>query len=621
MAGGYWHRILRFDLTTGKQRVEELDEATVKAFIGGVGLGAKYLIEGTGRETDPLGPENLLIFTTGPYTATKIPLSGRHAVVIKSPLTNGYGESDVGGTWGTQLKRVGYDGLIISGRADRPVYLWIHEGGVELRDASHLWGQDTYEVDEALRRETDPKATVAAVGQAGERMARIAAIMTDGRDGRAMGRCGPGAVMGSKRLKAIVVKGERDPPLADPEGLARSIREVSPMVVKKAKALHDYGTSGGTMTIEKLGDLPIKNWLEGSWPEGAEKLAGQTLAKTILVKQYYCGACIIGCGRVVRVGEGKYAPVDGGGPEYETVAMLGALNLVDDLKAVAKAHELCNRYGLDVISTGAVVAFAIEAYERGLLTSQDTGGLKLRWGDPDVMVALVELIGRREGLGWLLGEGVARAASRLGPGAEDLAIHVKGLELPGHDPRAHFSQGLSYATSNRGACHLASASHIFERVLTLPELGYPEVRDRFQVEGIGEFVVKTQNLMSMMDSLKICKFVLFGGVGPGHMVEWLRLVTGWDIDLEWFMRAGDRIYNIRRLYNVKCGFTRKDDTLPKRILSHRRGSGGAPDTLPPLEEMLEQYYRYRGWDGQGIPTPEKLRELGLEQYAVAPPAH
>ncbi len=615
MAGGYVGKILHINLTDGEVHEGRVKESVLRSYIGGSGLAARILFDETGRRTDPLGPENILIFMTGPLTGTEVPLSGRHEVVAKSPLTGIYGESDVGGSWGEELKKAGYDGVIVRGKAERPVYIWVNDGHVELRRADHLWGLDTYETDESIRQETDRDATVTCIGPAGERLARIAAIMSDGIHGRAAARCGLGAVMGSKNLKAIAVKGEGSVEVAKPEDLGKSIRESSPMIVENAKSLHEYGTSGGMTLIEYVGDLPIKNWREGSWPEGAEKLSGITMASTILVGRYYCRRCIIGCGRRVRIKGGRYGDVEGAGPEYETLAMLGAACLIDDLEAVVKANDLCNRYGLDTISTGAVIAFAMEAYEYGLITEKDTGGISLEWGDPEAMIKMVEMIGRREGLGWLLGEGVKIASERIGGFSSEFAIHVKGLELPAHDPRAYYSQGLSYATSNRGACHLQSLSHIFERNVTLPDLGYPEILERHSVKGKGEFVAKTQNLMCMLDSLKVCKFILFGGVKPSNLVKWLAYVTGWNINLEEFMRIGERIYNLKRLYNVREGCSRKDDTLPPRILTHRRGSGGSPNNLPPLGEMLSDYYKYRGWNEMGIPTKEKLLELNLEREA------
>ncbi len=609
--GGYAGRILHVDLSKRDQHVEELSEGEARAYIGGSGLAAKRLWEMTGNETDPLGTENVLIFMTGPFTGTKVPLSGRHEVVAKSPLTGIYGESDVGGRWGTELKKAGFDGVVVTGKSARHTYLWINEVGVELRDADHLWGLDTYEASPILRKETDQKAIEACIGPAGERLARIAAIMHDGRDARAAGRCGLGAVMGSKNLKAIVAKGDKDVTVVDAKRLSEMTKKLAPEILKNTKRLADYGTSQVMTTLEELGDLPVRNWKQGSWKEGAEKLSGVTMAKSILKGRYFCGACIVGCGRAVAIDHGEYAGVEGAGPEYETMALFGSNILVDDLGAVAKAHELCNRYGLDVISTGGVIGFALEAAERGILKGDSDEEVDLTWGNGKAVTNLVEKIGRREGLGYLLGEGVMRTSAKLGGGSEAFALHVKGLEPPGHDPRAYNSLAVGYATSNRGACHLQGMSYAFERSATMPELGINEVQDRFGTVKKGELVAKTQDLMSLFDSIKLCKFLLYGGVKLTHILEWFNAVTGWEISQAEIMKAGERIYNLKRMYNVRCGITRKDDTVPTRMLREKRREGGAAENLPPFSEALDEYYSYRGWDRNGIPTKTKLLELGL----------
>lgn len=366
------------------------------------------------------------------------------------------------------------------------------------------------------------------------------------------------------------------------------------------------------MGNEAVGDLPIRNWTQGSWADEAARISGQRMAATILTGKYYCGSCVVGCGREVEVGDGPYR-VHGAGPEYETLACLGSLCLVDDLHAIAHANELCNRFGLDTISTGATIAFAMECYERGLIRAADAGGLPLRWGDAAIMVRLVEMIGRREGIGDLLADGVRRAAERIGGLAPEFAIYAKGLEFPAHDPRAYNSLALAYATSNRGACHLQAYTHQFERAVTLPELGFQEVQNRFGTDDKGRLVAVGQDLMCMMDSLKLCKFILLGGVKPTQMLDWLNTVTGWEMDLAEFMRCGERIWNLKRLFNVRCGVSRKDDLIPSRILTHRRGSGGAAENLPPLGPMLAEYYAYRGWDAEGIPTAARLQALDIPQ--------
>lgn len=604
-------RILEVDLTTRQTCVRTFPESVLREYVGGSGLGAKILYEETRSETDPLGPGNVLMFMTGPVTGTRAPTSGRHAVVAKSPLTGIWGESDIGGHWGTALKKAGFDGIIVKGAAEKPVYLWVHDGEVEIRDATHLWGVDTYDLDGSLKQETHPKAQITCIGPAGENLVKIAAVMSDGKDGRAAGRCGLGAVMGSKKLKAIVAYGNREVPVARPDQLMASVKREVPSLVENMKAMHDYGTTCSMEATEACGDLPIMNWRAGSWSEGAAKTSGQTMAKTVLTGNFYCGQCVVGCGRVVKIESGPYAPVEGSGPEYETMAALGSYCLVDDLEAICKANELCNRFGLDTISTGAAIAFAMELYEKGLISSKDAGGLQLTWGNARAVIDIIQKIARREGIGDVLAEGVKKAATAFGKNAEEYAIHVKGLELPAHDPRAFFSLAVGYATSNRGACHLQAYSDSAEKSVIQPELGWDEVWDRFQVKGKGVLTAKMQDLCAMFDSLKACKFLLWGGIKAGVLVEWLNAVTGWDMDIAEFMKTGERLYNLKRMYNVRLGLSRKDDTLPPRILTLKRGSGGAADALPPLGQMLSEYYEHRGWSEEGIPTREKLQELGL----------
>jgi aldehyde:ferredoxin oxidoreductase len=608
---GYMGKILRVDLTKGRVETEKLDENLAKKFIGGSGLATKILYDETGPETDTLGPENRLIFMTGPFAATPVITSGRHHMVSKSPLTGAYTESDTGGTWGPFLKRAGFDGIVVSGKANKPVYLWVSDGKAEIRDASRFWGMDTYDLDEAIRKDTRPEAVVASIGPAGEKGVRYASILNDGREARAAGRGGTGAVMGSKNLKAIAVHGKMEVEIADPEGLRASLKEISPMVAKNTEGMRKNGTAGGLATFEALGSLPLQNWkFQGRWEQGAAKIAGPAMTEKILTGNYFCEKCVIGCGRRVKVDKGPFAPVEGAGPEYESVAMLGSLCLVDDIEAIAKANEICNRYGMDTISAGAAIAFAMEAYEKGIITKKDTGELELLWGRGDVMVKMTEKIGKREGLGQLLGEGVRIAAEKLGKNAVEFSLHVKGQEVPAHDPRCFNAGAVGYATINRGACHLGF-SHVFERVLSMPEIGIDQPLPRLEVKGKGEAAAKTQNIMGLFDSLKLCKFTMFGGLKLTPILAWYNMVTGLSVTMDEFLKTGERIFNLKRMYNVRCGISRKDDTLPSRFLSLKHEGEGLNPNLPPLGELLYDYYKFRGWNEEGIPTPEKLKELGL----------
>jgi aldehyde:ferredoxin oxidoreductase len=610
---GYMGKVLRFDLSNLKVHIEDLNEEWANYFIGGSGMGAKFLYEMSDERTDPLGPGNPLIFMAGPFAGTSVPLSGRHSVVSKSPLTGIFGESDVGGTWGANLKKAGFDGIIITGKPENPIYLWVHDEEYEIRDASHLWGKDTYEIDSLLKKETHEKAVVSAIGQAGENMVPLAAIMTDGRDGRAAGRCGLGAVMGSKNLKAIVLYGTNRIPVHDPEAVNRLPKEYGALINKNAEGLREYGTAGSLSVFESMGTLPLQNWkFQGRWEESAEKINGFKMAETVLSGRYFCDACVLGCGRRVKLEKGKFAGVEGAGPEYETLALLGSNCLIDDLEALCFANELCNRLGLDTMSIGGVIGFAMEAYEKGLIGTEDTGGVELRWGNAEAMLKMIDMIAHKKGIGQLLGKGVKRASEGLGKNSVEFAMHIKGLELSAHDPRGYNGGGVAFATSSRGACHLAGLTHSFERALKSPEIGIPEPPDRFQVEGKGILAAKSQNLMGMMDSLKLCKFILFGGITLTHIVKWYCHVTGKEMTIDDFMKTGERIFNLKRLYNVRLGISRKDDFLPYRSLTVKRIGKGLIPNLPPLGQMLSEYYEYRGWTEEGIPTTKKLKELGLQ---------
>lgn len=611
MAYGYVGKILEVDLEARTTKVVPLDPAMARDYVGGSGLAARILLEEASPDLDPLGPANSLALFTGPLTGTIVPTSNRFAAVAKSPLTGLFGESDCGGSWGGELKRAGFDGVIVRGRASSPVYLWVCDGEAEIRDASAIWGADSWQTDEAVKAETDQRASVACIGPAGEQLVRYAAIMSEGRDGRAAGRAGLGAVMGSKRLKAIAVRGTGAVPVADPAGLRASIKEWSPKLRSGAEGMHKYGTSGGTPTHDAMGNLPEQNWRVGSWPEGAKRISGVTLAERgILVDTYACRGCVIGCGRVVQVESGPYAMEKSAGPEYETVAMLGSICLVDDLEAICKANEVCNRLGIDTISTGAAIAFAMEAYEKGLITREEAG-IELEWGSAEALLELTRQIGERRGLGRLLGEGVRRAAAELGNGAAEFAIEVKGLEPPAHDPRAFFGNAVAFATSARGACHLSSFTHAYERVLAMPEFGYDAPVDRFDPDPKPALVARGQELMGMFDSLKACKFLLFGGARTPQLIEWTNQVTGWDMDQEEFFRTGERVFTAKRLYNLRSGATSADDSIPKRFLTEPRPEGSAAGKIPPFQGMLAEYYRLRGWTEQGVPTQSKLAELGL----------
>jgi len=608
---GYHNRFLYIDLTAKTSEVKSFPEPVLQRYIGGAGLGAKILFEGTGPGTDPLGPDNLLCFMTGPLTGTKITGASRHSVVFKSPLSGVWGEASVGGTWGRELKKAGFDGIIFSGRAEKPTYVFIDDDKVELRDATFAWGKDTYETDSLLRAVTHDSAVVSSIGPAGENLARIAGVFTDGREGRTAARCGVGAVQGSKNLKAVVVRGTGEVPLHDVEGLDASLKALLSDFVTKTAGLRNFGTAGLVLGCEQSGDFPVKNWRLGSWEAGAAKISGPAMKESITEKNYYCARCVVGCGRHVKVSEGPYAPVQGAGPEYETLGLIGGSCQVDNIEAIAKINELCNRYGLDTIEVGNAIAMAMEAYEKGLL-SEEKVGFKLEWGNVDAIISLVHQMGKGTGFGGILTQGLVRAAATLGLKAEALAMHVKGVALPAHDPRAYTSIALGYATSPRAACHLQALSHAFERGLSAPDLGFAAPLERFTPVGKAELVMKLQNFMALFDSLCLCKFNVFGGVNLTLLVDWYNKATGAAMTLDELLRAGERIFNLKRLYNANCGVAGAGDTLPERILHQPRGTGGAATNLPDLKLMLPEYYALRGWDTNGKATPETLARLELD---------
>jgi len=610
---GYQKKLLRVDLTTRRIEIVDLNEELIHKYLGGVGIEAKILYEETGPKTDPLSPENILMAFTGPYTGTGIPTSGRHHVVARSPLTGLFGESNVGGSWAVHFKRAGFDGIIIKGKAESPVYLWIQNKKVEIRDARPIWGKDSYESSDWLKKQTSKEATAAVIGPAGERMAKIASIPHIGHIVRSAARTGLGAVMGSKNLKAMVVFGDGSMLVARPDELKTYTNDLIPHIRGVTETFGKYGTSGGIENYEKIGNFPIRNWRQGRWA-GAKKISGITMHDTILSGRKACMHCPIACGRHIKVTEGSYAPMDCEGPEYESIGTLGGLCLVDDLVAISKANELCNRYGLDTISAGSIVAFVMEAYEKEILTKEDMDGIEPLWGDGKVLVEMIHKMGKGEGIGRLMTEGSKRMAESLGKNAIEFAIHVKGLEPSAHDPRRFFSQALSYATAARGACHNASWSHPYELALSMPEIGISEPQDAYQIEGKAEFTAKMQDLMCAMDAMILCRFSQVGkAVNITNHVEWLNMITDWGMDIPEYMKVGERIFNLKRMYNVRLGVSRKDDFLPYRFLTLNRTGVELNNQLPPMGKLLSDYYAYRGWGEDGIPTKAKLKELGLDE--------
>ncbi len=620
MTGGYVGKLLWVDLTSGETVVKDLSPELSKKFIGGAGYAAKIIYDAVNPKVDPLGPDNLLVFMAGPMVGTTFPGGTKWTVCSRSPQTYIWGEASASGFFGAQMKRGGFDGIVFRGKAKEPVYLLADEGKAEVKSANHLWGKDTIETANIIQSDLgERKARVACIGPAGERLVRFAAIVTD--EERVAARSGMGTVMGSKNLKAVAVKGDQRVHVAD-EGKFRKIVEEVREAVKPPKAptytvsriegLTADGTARAVEGLEKSGALPTKNWMRGAFPN-AYKISGTTMSKTILSKRAMCALCgIITCWRIVDLGTSPYAPLKGHGPEYETIASLGSLCMNENLEAIAKANDLCNRFGIDTISTGGVIAFAMECYEKGILSEDDTGGIHLTWGDPNLIINLVELIGRREGFGALLGEGVRRAAEKIGKGAENYAIHVKGLEFPMHEPRRWWTMALAYATSNRGACHLQGIPAYLEWGLLQPEFGFHQQLPPFVEEGKAEAVKFHQDFSAAFTSMGHCQFTI-GGVIPFKLVaQAFSAITGRDIDHLGLLKCGERIWNVKRAFNVRMGVSTKDDTLPKRFLEEPLSEGATAGKLPPFKSMLERYYSLRGWK-EGKPTRDKLEELGLHE--------
>jgi len=598
---GWIGKILRVNLTKGEWRVEELDRNIAEKFIGGRGLGSKILYDEIDPKVDPLSPDNKLILATGPLTGTSASAAGRYMAITKSPLTGTIACSNSGGHFGAELKFAGFDLIVIEGKSKDPVYLYIEDGKVEIRDAKHLWGKTTHEATDQILSETDMDARVACIGPAGEKFVRFACIINDKH--RAAGRSGVGAVMGSKNLKAVAVKGSGSVQVADKEAFRKATLDGFQKVKANpvsSQGLPAYGTAILINIINQSGILPTRNFQEGVF-EGAEKISGETIAEQILVRNRACFACPIACGRVVRVTNPKYACFSEG-PEYESDWALGACCGVDNIDAIGKANYFCDILGIDPISAGVTIACGMELFEKGIVSKEEVGR-SLNFGDPDAMVEMVKAIGYREGFGDTLAEGSYRVAERYGH--PEYSMSVKKQEFPAYDARGAQGMGLEYATSNRGACHVRG-------YMISPEiLGSPQKLDPFETEEKAGWTKNFQDLTAVVDSSGICLFNTFA-FGAPEILEYLKAATGVKMTLEELMKAGERIWNLERLFNLKAGISGKEDRLPDRLLKEPMPSGPAKGLVVKLEKMLPEYYELRGWDKEGVPTKEKLRELGLE---------
>lgn len=593
-----WHgRLAVVDLTADRVAYEELPLDLLKTYIGGRGLGVKLLSDRLDPRVDPLAPENVLVFAVGPLTGTNAPTAGRFSVVTKSPLTGTIFDANSGGFWGPDFKACGLDALIVTGAADRPVYLDLGPNGIEIRDAADLWGLDVHQTTDRLRERHGKTAKVATIGPAGENLVRMAAIMNDYH--RAAARGGVGAVLGSKRVKALVANARRKVELANREGYHLVVKEAQRLIAQSpitSKALPEYGTASLMGVINQFGLLGTKNFQQGTFAE-ADAVSGEAVTDQILVRKKPCFACPIACGRETRIGDKV-----GEGPEFETIYAFGPMCLVGDLEQVTEAGFLCNELGLDTISVGVTISCAIELTERGRLDSD------LRWGDGARFQELIRDIAHRRGLGDKLAEGSRRLAESAG--APELAMQVKGLEMPAYDPRGSKGMGLAYATSNRGACHLRAY------LIGLEILGLPKRIDRLSPDNKAGLCILLQNLNAVMDSLVECRFVESAN-NESHYARQLTMATGIHYEPEELLVIGERIWTLERLFNNAAGLGRADDSLPPRLLHEPLVEGMSRGQVVELEPMLTEYYRARGWDAEGRPTPAKLADLGLTDGVLA----
>jgi aldehyde:ferredoxin oxidoreductase len=622
MTKGFTGKIIHIDLTSRTSSVERPQEDFYRRYGGGSAMGMYYLLKQMPASADPLGEDNILTVFVGPATGASISGQSRVSVCAKSPLTGAAGDSQAGGFWPAYLKRSGFDGLVISGRAARPVYLLLHDGEVEFREAAHLWGRITGEAEKLIRQELgDEKAQVMQIGPAGEKLVRFACIIN--MSNRANGRTGMGAVMGSKNLKAVVVQGGKKLELFDPV----KIKELARWGAETFKDSNTYqmglhGTANIIPGQNDNGGLPTRNWSSGVF-EGYKEISGQTMSDTILKERDTCFGCVIRCKRVVEVRDGEF-PVDPyyGGPEYESMSTLGSYCGISNLSAIAKANELCNMYGLDTISCGATIAWAMDCYEQGVISKKDTGGLELKFGNAAAMVKLVEQIGRKEGFGALLAEGSARAAAKIGPEAQGLTVTVKNQEFPAHMPQVKRSLGLIYAVNPYGADHMSSEHDPMYEPDTefagrMAEIG---LLDQQPASDLGpekvRFAHYTQWIYSACNSLCLCQFVY----GPawqlystGQMAEVISAATGWEFSVFELMKLGERTLNLQRVFNAREGFSARDDVLPEKVSQPLKGgrSDGVSIPVDQVERAKILYYRMCGWNREGIPHRAKLEELGI----------
>jgi len=598
---GWMGKILRVDLSDREVNVEKLNEENAELYIGARGLGSKILFDEIDPQIDPLSPENKLIFASGPLTGTLAAASGRYDVITKAPLTKTIAASNSGGYFGQMLKRTGFDVLIIEGKSDKPAYLWIENETVEIRNAEHFWGGTTSETEEGIIEETNPEAEVACIGPAGEREVLFSCIIND--KSRAAGRSGVGAVMGSKNLKAIAVYGEEGIKVSNPGEFLAAVGRATDKIKENdvTKGLGLFGTAMLVNAINGIGGFPSSNHRSSIF-EKADKISGETLKNTLLVRNRGCSGCTIGCGRVTEVRGGKYAGF-GEGPEYEAIWAMGSECDIDDLEAISKANFMANDLGYDPISFGVTLACAMELCESGYMPEGDRD-MELRFGDADALVEAARKVGYRDGVGDLLALGSLRLAERYGH--KELSMSTKGQEFPAYDPRVFQGMALEYATSNRGGCHVRGYTIAMEVV------GVPYKLEPLETEGKASGVKLMQDFTAAIDASGTCLFTSFA-MDVKDLADELKHATGVDYDEKKLLECGERIWNLERLFNLKAGFTSDDDNLPPRMLNDPVADGPARGAVAKLSTMLGEYYSLRGWNERGIPKNRTLERLGLAE--------
>jgi len=619
LPGGYAGNILRVNLSENHISTESINDMFCRKYLGGSGFISYFLLKELRQGVDALGPENKLIFALGPMVGTSVIGNGRNGVGAKSPLSGGIAWSQVGEFWGAELKKAGFDGIIVEGKADQPVYLWINDGDVSIKDAHHLWGKNTKETQETIRSELDDdKIRVALIGPAGENMVRYACIMNGLYD--AAGRGGLGAVMGFKKLKAIAVRGHQVPKISNPEGIKEFNKWVRDNLTNHwlGRELIEYGTGGPQVEVfEEMGNLPVHNWRDGLF-SGAKKIHAGVIKDTVRIGMDACFSCPVRCKKRVKFDEPYSVDPSYGGPEYETLSSLGSNCGIDNLKAIIKGNELCNAYSLDTISTGGTIAFAMECFEKGLLSVKETDGIELKFGNEEAMLKCIELIARREGFGNLLAEGTARLAKKIGRGSESFAMQVKGVEPGQHEPRIMAGFGLGFMVNPHGADHCCNAhDHAFAfdmGMRNMNRLGYHGAIPTNDISPRKVSVFRVEHFRQvLLDSFLLCHLAL-ALVDYKKLVNLTTDITGWDTSEVELMRIAERTLTMARLFNIREGLTADDDVLPPRYFQPKADGILSDKALDPekMKKAKKYYYALMGWDEKGVPLPEKVEELYIE---------